>query len=145
SSAANWGAVHTVFVRATASSVSTGDQTIEIMHSLCATTPSSPGTCSAVASIFAGFDDVVISNVEVHVIDGDLPGIITTTPQSGLNVIEGSSSGDATYSIALTEAPAAGEPVTVTLTSDDPRLFIPAALQFTLANWDIDQQVTITA
>ena len=145
SSASSWGAIHTVFVRATAGSVSTGDQTVEIMHSLCATAPSSPGTCTAVASSFAGFDDVVISNVEVHVIDGDLPGIITTTPESGLNVIEGSSSVTATYSIRLTEAPAAGETVTVTLTSDDPRLVMPAPLQFTAADWDTDQQVTITA
>ena len=110
------------------------------MHSLCATSPSSPGTCTAVASSFAGFDDVVISNVEVHVIDGDLPGhhhhAAGVRPQRH----RGQLVGRATYSIRLTEAPAAGETVTVTLTSDDPRLVMPAPLQFTAADWDTDQQ-----
>jgi hypothetical protein len=135
--ATDWYRTQTVYVRTTSTSVLTGDQTIEVMHSLFSTTP--------VSSTLVGFADVPITNVEVHVVDGDLPGIVVNQPASGLQVLEGSSTVVGQYTVTLTKAPAAGETVTVSLSTDDSRLVVPAPLTFTAANWFIPQTVTITA
>ena len=52
-------------------------------------------------------------------INGDVPGVIVSTPASGLHVIEGTTSnansaGLTQYTVSLTSAPAAAETVTVT-------------------------------
>ena len=118
------------------------DATIEVMHSIYSTTP--------VTSTIAGFDAVPISDVNVHVIDGDLPGLITSTPAGGLHVIEGSdanvnSTSLTQYTVSLTRAPAAGETVTVTPSSSDPRLSFSGPLIFNAGNWNTPQTVTISA
>ncbi|MGH2859326.1 MAG: hypothetical protein ACRDMJ_17785, partial [Solirubrobacteraceae bacterium] len=89
--------------------------------------------------------DVAISDVDVHVIDGDLPGLIAAVPPTGLNVVEGSATVVGTYMLALTTAPASGETVTVTLISTDTRLRFSGPLVFDSADWSTPQTVTITA
>ena len=135
-SATDWNRTQTIYVRATSTPLK-GDQTIEIMSSVFSTTPITTG--------IAGFNDIAISDVDVDVVDGGLPGLIVNLPPSGLNVIEGSSTVVGTYTTELTEAPAAGETVTVTLTGDDSRLEFSGPLKFTSANWNIPQTVTVTA
>ncbi|MGH2928356.1 MAG: hypothetical protein ACRDL8_09150, partial [Solirubrobacteraceae bacterium] len=145
-SATDWNRTVTIHVKASSGAVVKGDQTIEIMSSVYSTTPISTG--------IAGFADVAISDVDVHVIDGDLPGLIAGVPPTGLNVVEGSSSVVGSYTLALTTAPAPGETVTVMISSADPRLLFTTSLstaattgelQFTLSNWNVAQTVTITA
>ncbi|MHB1562374.1 MAG: beta strand repeat-containing protein, partial [Isosphaeraceae bacterium] len=132
-----WNRTQTIYVRATSTTVTAGDQTIEIMTSLQSTTP--------ISAPYGGFSTLLIDNVRVHVIDGDLPGLVVNQPSGGLNVLEGSATVVATYSYALTKAPAPGETVTVTLQSTDARLQMPAPLVFTAGNWTTPQTVTITA
>ncbi len=147
-SATDWARTQTVFVRAASTSVVAGDQIIEVMSSVLSTSP--------VTSGILGFAAIPISNVEVHVIDADLPGLIVSTPASGLDVIEGSPSAVACtssvpadavdcYTVVLTKAPAAGETVTVTLHSDDPRLVLPSPLTFDASNWNTPQPIHLTA
>ena len=138
SNAASWNRMQTIYVRATSTSVISGDATIEVMHSVQSTTP--------VASTITGFNDIAISDVDVHVVDGDLPGLITTTPPSGLHIIEGSSTAYNQYTVQLTEAPISGETVNVALSSDDPRvIFSSSLLSFTSSNWMNAQTVALSA
>jgi Ca2+-binding RTX toxin-like protein len=132
-----WTRTETIYVRATSTSVVSGDQTLEIMTSVQSTTPLSTSG--------VGFDTIAVSNIDVHVIDGDLPGLIVNVPAEGLNVVAGSSTGDDHYTVQLTKAPAPGETVTVDLSADDPRIPTITPLLFTSANWDVAQTVTITA
>ena len=136
-SATDWNRTQTIFVRAISTTVRAGDQTIEIMSSVFSTT--------AVTTGLAGFNDIAISDVDVHVIDGDLPGLIVNVPPAGLNAIEGSASVVGTYTTELTKAPAAGETVTITLSADDARLRFSGPLTFNSTNWNIPQTVTVTA
>src|SRR4029077_10043378 len=104
----SWTRMQTIHVRATSTSLKTGDATIEIMHSVQSTTP--------IDSTFTGFATVPVSNVDVKVIDGDQPGLIVTTPPSGLQVIEGPhGTGYDSYTAQLRKGPTTGEPGTVTL------------------------------
>ena len=121
-------------MRATSNSVKFGDATIEIMHSIQSTTPIAGGQ----------FSNVAIANVDVHVIDAQLPGLVVTTPQSGLHVVEGSLS--ASYTTQLLKAPAAGETVTVSLATDDSRLhFSSSTLTFDSTNWNAARTITVSA
>ena len=154
SGATQWTRVQTIYVRAVDGSVLT-DSTIEVMHSICAS--AGPGqTCNPIpVSDIGGFSDVPITDVDVHVLDGDLPGLVTTTPASGLDVIEGplgnaNSISLTQYTVSLTTAPAPGEIITVTPSSTDPRLSFTgpgggASLTFNSTDWDVAQTVTIHA
>ena len=111
--------------RATGTTVIRGDQTLEIMTEVLSTTP--------IATGIAGFNSVAVSDVDVHVLDGGLPGLVVDVPAEGLNVVAESPTADNQYTVVLTKAPASNETVTVTLAADDSRLVMPAPLRFAAA------------
>ncbi|MGH3553392.1 MAG: hypothetical protein ACRDT5_12495, partial [Mycobacterium sp.] len=146
SGATAWNRVQTIDVRATPDSVVSGDTTIEIMHSIQSTTP-----------VPSSLGNIAISNVDVNVVDADLPGLVVTTPLSGMHVVEGSVT--STYTTELLKAPVAGEIVTVALATDDPRLQLssadarftaatastPATLSFDAGDWNSAVAITVSA
>ena len=87
------------------------------------------------------FVGVAIPTVVVQKFDDDAAGVAIT--QSGqLTAFEGGA--DASYTVSLTKAPTAGETITVALSTDPSRLTLSAVqLQFTAANWNIAQTVTV--
>ncbi|MGZ6950143.1 MAG: hypothetical protein ACXVJY_18890, partial [Ilumatobacteraceae bacterium] len=138
-SATDWARVQTIDVRAQPGSV-LSDATVELMHSIFSTT----GFSSAIA----GFAAVPISAVDVHVIDGDVPGLIVTTPPSGLDVIEGAAGNANSTSLTQYQVTLTGDPgatVTVTPHSSDSRLSFSGALIFDSSNWFLSQTITISA
>ena len=74
-----------------------------------------------------------------------------STPDTSTEVLEGASGFSDVYSVALTVKPADNETVTVTLSSDDPRVTASskstglAHLTFTAADWDKPQLVVVSA
>ncbi len=128
-----WSRTQTILVEAPSGAVVGGDATAEIMQSVLSTVPVTP--------TLIGYDTIPVSNVDVHVIDGNLPGIVVSAPSDGLNVIEGGLTD--TYTVSLTRAPAADEQVVVTLSSDDSRVrFSSTTLTFTSGG---SQTVTVSA
>jgi hypothetical protein len=135
-SATDWHRPQTILVKAQSGAVVGGDATLEVMQSVHSSVP--------VASALPGYDAIPISSVDVHVIDGNAPGLVVSVPGGALNVVENGLTGS--YTVALTKAPAADEVVQVALSSDDPRVrFASPTLIFTAADWNLPQSVTVLA
>ena len=106
-----WDRVRTIMVRAGADNIAEPEQTIVISHSLQSSNPL--------------FNNVAISNVYVDRIDSNTPSLIVTQTPSNTQIVEGLTT--ATYTVALTKAPAAGETVTVHLQFNTSQLTVSAA------------------
>ena len=97
-----------------------------------------------------GYDDIVISNVEVTVLDDDTRGI--TIDETALNIEEADDSQTpaiaehkATYTVVLQSQPT--ETVTIEIEVDDATIasIDKTSLTFTVENWSQAQTVTVTA
>ncbi len=130
-----WFRVPTITVRAPYETVAEARQTVVISHAMQSDNPA--------------FDRLPVGNVEVEVIDAAIPAVIVTQVQGATGLIGGGVPG--TYSLALTQAPAAGETVSVRLSPDVSRLLLSAnsaaqasqfdgatnTVRFTAANWTV--------
>ena len=138
-----WFRVPTITVRAPYEAVAEARQTIVISHAMQSDNPA--------------FDRLSVGNVEVEVIDAAIPSVIVTQVQGATGLIGGGAPG--TYSLALTQAPAAGETVSVRLSPDVSRLLLSAnsaaqsgqfnaatnTVRFTAANWTTPFVVKVLA
>jgi Ca2+-binding RTX toxin-like protein len=108
----------------------------------------------------AAYRDLPLIDVAVSVIDDDQPGLDirhlvgtapnTFAPDVSTQVLEGASGFSDVYSVALIAAPAIGETVTVTLSTDGQVTARSKAtgltqLTFTAANWNTPQLVVVSA
>ena len=93
------------------------------------------------ASADPNYNGIAVASVTVHITDNDSPGVVVTESSGSTDVTEGGA--DDNYSVELTTQPTAN--VTVTLVSGAPGHGQPDPLVFTPANWNIPQDVTVTA
>ncbi|WP_293776173.1 hypothetical protein [uncultured Oxalicibacterium sp.] len=107
SGAEEWARTQKVYVRAASDTAAEGERVAMISHSVMSNNPT--------------FNELQIANVQVRVIDNDMPALIIRQTDGNTRVTEGDANGD-TYSIALTKAPAAGEIVKVKLGLDAAQL-----------------------
>ena len=91
----------------------------------------------------ADYASVTLADVAVTVTDNDMPGVTISTGTRAIG--EGTSSGAGnTYTVVLNTEPSGD--VTVTLSSDNPDVTTnPATLNFTTANWNMTQDVVVSA
>jgi hypothetical protein len=120
---ANWNIAQNVTVTAVDDLVVEGAHTGTITHS----------------ATGSGYTGVSIASVTANIIDNDTAGV-TVTPTT-VSVTEGGATG--TYTIVLNAQPNAD--VTITVNGDAQASVSPTSLTFTPANWNIAQNVTVTA
>ena len=125
----NWNTGQTVYVKARrrrrwprASAWST------ISHSVDAAVVGA-GDAAAQAETLAIFDQVAVRNVEVTMLDNDLPGLVITETDGGTLVLEGArrSASPTAIELALAKAPDAGKTVTIQLSHDAAVLTLSSA------------------
>jgi hypothetical protein len=90
------------------------------------------------ASAHLAFDGLTIASVTANIIDNDTPGV-SIVPVS-LDLTEGGIGG---YTVVLTFPPT--NDVTISITPDAQSTVNPTSLTFTPANWNIVQNVSVTA
>lgn len=124
---ANWNAPQTVTITGQSDAVFDGDQPYTIVLDAATSTDTDYDMLNP--------DDVSVTNL-------DLDAGVFVTPTSGLITTE--AGGQATFTVVLNVAPTAD--VFFTLTSDDTTegTVSPSLIQFTPANWDAPQTVTVT-
>ena len=137
-SSSNWSVPQTVTVRVAEDDHVSGDIEYRIVHSI-------SGGRDVTTATDVVVDDVVVDDVVVLAVENDSPGV-TVTP-TALTVEEGETG---TYTVVLNTDPdpeQTGLTVTVTPTSNnaDVVTFAPAGLNFTSANWNVPQTVTVSA
>ncbi|MBF2760544.1 MAG: hypothetical protein ISN28_09790 [Ectothiorhodospiraceae bacterium AqS1] len=86
-----------------------------------------------------GYDNIT-SKVEVSVADDDVPGM--TLSRTALRLNEG---GGGSFTVVLEAQPSADTRVSISQSSNLDVRVSPVALTFTPADWDSEQQVTVTA
>lgn len=122
---ANWNTAQTVTVTAVDDGTAEGAHTGSITHS------ASGG----------GYDAVSIASVTANITDNDAPGIDTDT--SGFSdITEGSSS---SYTVVLLTQPASDVVISLINNAQTDATVSPVSLEFTSANWNTPQTVTVTA
>ncbi|MDP7079798.1 MAG: Calx-beta domain-containing protein [Candidatus Undinarchaeales archaeon] len=105
------------------------------------TTDPHTGTVShSVASTDSKYSGMSLSSVSVSITDDDSAG--TSVPDTDTDVAEGQT-GDGYYDILLTSEPV--ETVTITIVDFDEQYEAMSQLTFTSGNWNVSQQVTVTA
>ena len=136
-----WGRIQTIYVRAVSDNSEQPEQTVIISHSI--------------QSANAAYNDVPIANVEVDRIDAKTPGLAIVQTAANQDVVIGGAT--ATYTVALTQKPLAGETVSVAL-STDTHLVLSAAnagqagqfnavtntITFNASNWNVPFVVKVT-
>ena len=131
-SATNWDSTQTIFVKAGSDAVAEGTDVVAISHSILSDNPA--------------FNELLIDNVDVTVFDSEVPDLVIEQTNAETLVLEGANGITDTYSVALSQAPAAGETVTVDLQNADGEISLSATqLFFTDADWNVPQVVTVTA
>lgn len=95
----------------------------------------------AVSSMDLDYQGLAVDDVTVNITDNDVPAIAVTESGGSTDVTEGGATD--TYSFVLTTQPTADVVITVTAGAQLARA--PASLTFTAADWNIPQDVTITA
>ena len=137
-----WARTQTIYVRAVAGVLTVPEQTVLIS--------------STIHSSNAAFNALPIADVAVDVVNLAAAGVVITQPQLAQAVVQGVST--ATYSVALTQAPASGETVSVTLAANMAGLAFSAAnagqagqfnaatntITFNAANWNTPFLVKVT-
>ncbi|MEX0323828.1 MAG: LEPR-XLL domain-containing protein [Puniceicoccaceae bacterium] len=136
--AANFGDLIEVEVRAIDDSGVEGERLVMISHSINAGTGA------------AQYENYQMRDVEVVVLDNDLPTLVIDQldPDSLVldfttNVLEGGFND--IYEVTLNAAPGAGETVTVSLTPNPDLTYSVTELVFDSTNWDVAQTVTVSA
>ena len=89
-----------------------------------------------------GYDDVVVSNVNVRVKDDDTPALKVAPKR--VTVIEGNASG-AGYSVNLNTEPTESVTLTVRVPDGTPVSVTPTELTFTPKDWETNKILTVTA
>lgn len=125
---ANWGITQTVIVTAVDDAVS------EPTPHSCAITHSSSSTDTRYN---------LLRTLSVNVVDDDISGLIITETDGSTIVEEASPLTADTYSVALAADP--GGTVTITISTNGECAVTPSLLTFDSSNWNIDQQVSVTA
>ncbi len=124
---ANWNVSQDVTVSAVDDPVAEGPHTSAISH--------------AASSGDLTYNGIAVAGVTAAITDNDRPGVVVTESSGGTAVTEGGANDN--YSVALTTQPTAN--VTVTVSGDAQATANPTLLVFTPANWNIPQDVTVTA
>ena len=119
----NWSARQTVTVSAAEDEDSIVDAPVTLTHTVSG----------------GGYNGVAASDVEVTILENDIPGV-TVTPEE-LEVAEGSSG---SYTVVLDLEPEGTVTVTVGGAVEDVTV-LPASLTFTTLNWSTAQTVTVMA
>jgi hypothetical protein len=135
----DWMRNQKIYIKAVDDDSIEGERTVVINHSVLSDNPD--------------FNLLDINNVEVTVYDNDKADLIITPSDLNTRVIEGNTVGDS-FTVSLTQRPADGETVTVTLsekiklpatTSPNQISFDQTVLTFDKDNWDSPQIITVTA
>ena len=140
-SANAWGRTQTIYVRAVSDASQQPEQTIIVSHSIQSTN--------------AAYNAQPIANVEVDRSDAKTPGLVIVQTAANQDVVIGGAT--ATYTVALTQKPLAGETVSVALSTDG-RLVLSAAnagqagqfnaatntITFNASNWNVPFVVRAT-
>ncbi|MBK8285708.1 MAG: hypothetical protein IPK97_13025 [Ahniella sp.] len=122
----NWNQAQTVTVSAIDDAIAEGNHTGQITHSAAG----------------GGYNGVTGTPVSVSITDNDVVGVIVTETGGGTAASESGSTD--TYAIRLASEPTGT--VTITLAPNAQVTTTPGtSLQFTTANWQIDQQVVVGA
>ena len=100
-----------------------------------------PPSQHSAASADPNYNGIGVASVTVHITDNDSPGVVVTESSGSTDVTEGGATDN--YSVELATQPTAN--VTVTLVSGAQATVNPTQLVFTPANWNIPQDVTVTA
>ena len=136
-----WTRDQTIYVRAITDGIAEGPLTTVIDHSTQSTN--------------AAFTGLAAAELDVRVIDADRPDVVVTESGGGTQTLEGGPAD--TFLVSLTQAPAAGETVSVTLSLDPAKLAIAAAqagqssrlvgqtISFTAATWNQPFEVAVSA
>ena len=88
-----------------------------------------------------GYTGVSIANVTANITDNDTPSVIIAETGGATNVTEGGATD--TYTVVLSTQPTAT--ATISVTGNSQVSGVPGALNFTTANWNTPQSVTVTA
>lgn len=122
---ANWNTPQTVTVTAVDDVMSEGAHTGIIAH----------------GASGGGYDAISIASVTANITDNDIPGIDTDT--SGFSdITEGASS---SYTVVLLTQPASDVVISLINNAQTDATVSPVSLEFTSANWNSPQTVTVTA
>ena len=121
----NFGTTQIIRVVSVDDDIVTGDRSSTISH----TATSDDGT----------YDGIAVSNVTANIVENDVPGIVVGNA-TNLQVSEGEEG--VTYTIALASQPTSNVTIDFGISND---LQTIAPLTFTPDNWDIPQDVTVTA
>ena len=151
----NWNTAQEVFVKAVDDLVGEGERVVVVSHSVAAAVVGA-GDAAAQAETLATFNQVDVRNVEVTLLDNDLPGLVITETDGGTLVLEDAVFGiNDSYELALAKAPEAGKTVTVhlnhdaavlTLSSADARFDAAArTVTFNETNWDDSIVIDVAA
>jgi hypothetical protein len=126
----NWNVAQTVQVAAANSTLAQGKRTVVISHSVVAeVTDATAASAAAQAATLATYNHTLVRNVEVNVIDNNVPDLVITETGGKTQVLEGSlvpfSDGTTqgiadTFTVGLTKAPSG--PTTFQLSYDHTRL-----------------------
>lgn len=126
---ANWAVLQTVTVSATADFRVEENENTTIVQTTTATNTGSP------------YHNIATDDVTVTVISEDNAGVVTSV--ENLNVTEGGSS--VNYTIVLSASPDTGETVSIAINHTADLTVSPDTMNFTSANWNTPQTVTVTA
>jgi hypothetical protein len=129
---ANWNVPQNITVTAVDNFIADGTRTTtvnNIVSSNIGTTPYGNGT-------------VTTGSVPITILDNDIAGV-TINP---VNVTVTESSPGQIYTVVLNTQPAAGETVTINMSGYSAEITVaPATVNFTNANWNVAQNITVTA
>lgn len=124
---ADWNAPKTITVVAVNDALQEGPHGDRVSH--------------AVNSVDLDYQGLAVDDVTVNVTDNDVPAIALTESGGSTDVAEGGATD--TYSFVLTTQPTAD--VVITVTAGPQLARNPATLTFNAGNWNVPQDVTITA